>query len=168
MRRLKLLGVKYPLLVSVLVWTACGYSGRTLLPDHIKRIYIPTVENETTRSGIEQEITTALTEGFVSDGRLSVVSEGEADAMLRGVIVKYEKGPLTFDRAQTVDEFKVEIVLAVQFEDLRQGKVLWKEDEFRAWKSYVEGSEAGGEEQAFTGITARLASDIVSRTVEGW
>jgi len=168
MRQLKIVDLKYPLLVSLLAWTACGYSGRALLPDHIKRVCIPTFENDTTRSGIEQEITTAVTEAFIADGRLSVVSEGEADAMLRGVIVKYEKGPLTFDRAQTVDEFRVEIVLAIEFEDLREGKVLWKEDEFRAWKSYVEGSEVGGEDQAFKGITATLASDIVSRTVEGW
>lgn len=150
------------------MWTACGYSGRALLPSHIKKVCIPAFENDTTRSGIEQEITTAVTEAFVADGRLSVVSEGDADAMLRGVIVKYEKGPLTFDRAQTVDEFKVEIVLAIEFEDLREGKVLWKEDSFRAWKSYVEGSEEGGEDQAFKGITSTLASDIVSRTVEGW
>lgn len=168
MRQLRLGCLKYPLVASLMIWTACGYSGRALVPGHIKKICIPAFGNETTRSGIEQDITTAVTDAFVADGRLSVVSEGDADAMLRGVIVKYEKGPLTFDRAQTVDEFKVEIVVEIEFEDLREGKVLWKEDGFRAWKSYVEGSEGAGEEEAFKGITSTLASDIVSRTVEGW
>jgi hypothetical protein len=67
-----------------------------------------------------------------------------------------------------VDEFKVEIELAVEFEDLREGKVLWKDDAFRAWKSYVEGAELGSEDQAFQAIASTLASDVLSRTVEGW
>jgi hypothetical protein len=154
--------------VILLVVCSCGYSAKTLLPQHIKKIYIPNFENETTRYGIEQNVTTTVTDAFVSDGRLSVVSEGEADAMLRGVITAYERGPLTFDRAQTVDEFKIEIVVSVEFEDLRQGKVLWKEEGFRAWKAYKEGSADGGEDEALKAAVATLASDILSRTLEGW
>ena len=157
-----------PLLVLLAV--SCGYSAGSLLPGHIKKLYIPTFENETTRYGIEQDLTTAVTEAFTDDNRLSVVSESEADAMLRGVIVAYEKGALTFDRAQTVDEFKIEIVVAVEFEDLREGKILWREDEFRAWESYREGEaeEGTGEETALERAIKTLASDMLSRTIEGW
>lgn len=109
-----------------------------------------------------------MTDAFVADGRLSVVAEPQADAMLRGTIVKYEKGPLTFDRAQTVNEFKIEIVVSIEFEDLREGKVLWKEDNFRAWKSYNEASADAGEDGALSAAVATVASDILSRTIEGW
>jgi hypothetical protein len=159
--------LRFVLLLALLA-TSCGYSARALLPSHIKRVYIPTFENETTRYGIEQSVTTSVTEAFVADGRLSVVSEGEADAMLRGVIVKYEKGPLTFDRAQTVDEFRLEVTVAVEFEDLRESKLLWKEGGFRAWKSFKEGEQGAGEDDALDAAIATLASDIVSRTLEGW
>jgi hypothetical protein len=155
-------------LLLLLITASCGYSARALVPSHIKKIYIPTFDNDTTRYGIEQDITSGVTDAFVSDGRLSVVSEGEADAVLRGAIVKYEKGPLTFDRAQTVNEFKIEVVVSVQFEDLREGKVLWKEDAFRAWKSYTEIATVAGEDQALQAVVTTLAADIVSRTVEGW
>jgi hypothetical protein len=147
---------------------SCGYSASTLLPKHIKKICIPAFENETTRYGIEQDLTSTVTDAFVNDNRLSVVSESEADAMLRGIIVSYEKGALTFDRAQTVDEFKIEITVAIEFEDLREGKVLWTEDSFRAWESYKEGGEAGGEEEALKAAIETLSSDILSRTLEGW
>ena len=160
--------VKYAILISLVLASSCGYSGRALLPQHIKRICIPTFQNDTTRYGVDQTMTTTVTEAFISDGRLDVVSEREADAMLRGVVVKYEKGPLTFDRAQTVDEFKIEVVVAVELEDLREGKVLWKEDQFRAWKSYKEGGADGGEDNALSAVVATLASDILSRTLEGW
>jgi hypothetical protein len=152
----------FPLVLS------CGYSGRALLPGHIKNICVRTFENETTRYGVEQELTSAVTDAFVADGRLSVVSESQADAMLRGTIVKYEKGPLTFDRAQTVNESKIEIVVSIEFEDLREGKVLWKDDNFRAWKSYNEASADAGEDEALSAAVATLASDILSRTIEGW
>ena len=159
---------KQIILLALFLAYGCGYSAGKLLPGHIKKIYIPTFENDTTRYGIEQDITTAVTEAFTNDNRLSVVSEGEADAVLHGVIVAYEKGALTFDRAQSVDEFKIEITVAVEFEDLREGKVLWKEDQFRAWESYREGEEQGGEEVAIEDAIATLAKDMVSRTIEGW
>jgi len=162
MRRLRFV------LLLLIVAASCGYSARALLPSHIKRVCIPTFDNETTRYGIEQSVTTSVTDAFVADGRLSVVSEGEADAMLRGVIVKYEKGPLTFDRAQTVDEFRLEVTVAVQFEDLRESKVLWKESGFRAWKSFTEVEGGASEDEALADAIATLASDIVSRTLEGW
>lgn len=147
---------------------ACGYSAGKLLPGHISKIYIPTFENQTTKYGIEQDLTTAVIEAFTSDNRLLVVSQGEADAMLRGVITRYEKGALTFDRAQTVDEFKVEIVVSVEFEDLREGKVLWRDENLRAWESYRETDPIAGEDEALRAAMATLARDIVSRTIEGW
>jgi hypothetical protein len=161
---------KYLSLLLVALVLSCGYSAGSLLPKHIKKLYIPTFENETTRYGIEQDLTTAVTEVFTDDNRLSVVSESEADAMLRGVITSYEKGALTFDRAQTVDEFKIEISVAVEFEDLRDGKILWREDEFRAWESYREGEEeeGTGEDTALESAIKTLAADMLSRTIEGW
>ena len=147
---------------------SCGYSAGSLLPNHIKKVYIPTFENQTTRYGIEQDLTTAVTEAFTNDNRLAVVSRSEADAMLRGVITGYEKGALTFDRAQTVDEFKIQIIVSVEFEDLREAKILWKDDDFRAWESYTESGESGGEDEALAAAIATLAKDMVSRTIEGW
>lgn len=158
----------YILMVSAVLLASCGYSSRALLPGHIKKLCIPTFENDTTRYGIEQEVTVAVTEAFENDGRLSVVSESDADAMLRGAIVGYEKGPLTFDRGQSVDEFRVDVVVSIEFEDLKEGRILWKEESFRAWKSYKEGSADGGEEEAVKAAILTLASDILSRSVEGW
>ena len=159
---------KYLALIAVAVFISCGYTAGSLLPKHIKKIYVPTFENETTRYGIEQELTARVVEAFTADNRLLVVGEGEADALLSGVIMEYSTGALTFDRAQTVDEFKVEIVVAVEFEDLREGKVLWKEPEFRAWESYSDTGEGTDEEDALEAAINTLATDMLSRTMEGW
>jgi outer membrane lipopolysaccharide assembly protein LptE/RlpB len=157
------------LLALLLVLSSCGYSASPTLSSSIKRIYIPTFENETTRYGIEQDLTEAVVNAFTSDNRLTVVSERDADVMLRGVIIRYEKGALTFDRAATVDEFRVSISISVVLEDLRQGKVLWEDDTMSAWDSYNEADTGATSEDAATAkVMDTLAKDIVSRTIEGW
>lgn len=169
--------VEIALLLTTLSVISCGYSTGRLLPANIKRIYIPTFLNQTTRYGVEQELTSALVDAFVRDNRLHVVSQDQADAILRGTIVKYQKGALTFDRAKDVDEIKVEIVVAVEFEDLRTGKIIWKDDNMSTWSLYRQGRTtsaeqdtltAGDEETALRKAIATLASDIVARTIEGW
>ena len=152
-----------------LVVSGCGYSASPTLSSNIKRIYIPTFENETTRYGIEQDLTRAVADAFASDNRLTVVSERDADVMLRGVIIAYEKGALTFDRAATVDEFRVSISISVVLENLREGKVMWEDNTMNAWEAYNESAEdTVDEDQATAKVMTTLANDIVSRTLEGW
>lgn len=156
-------------LIAVLVFSSCGYSPNPTLSSDIKRVYIPTFENETGQYGIEQDLTEVVAEAFTTDNRLTVVSERDADVMLRGVIVRYEKGALTFDRAATVDEFRVSISISVVLEDLREGKILWEDDTMNAWEAYNETEEgAVNEDEATARVMITLANDIVSRTIEGW
>jgi len=152
-----------------LIICRCGYSASPSLSSNIKRIYIPTFENETTRYGIEQDLTRVVGEAFATDNRLTVVSERDADVMLRGVIVRYEKGAFTFDRAATVDEYRVSISISVVLEDLAEGKILWEDDTMNAWEAYNETEEeAANEDEATARVMITLANDIVSRTLEGW
>jgi outer membrane lipopolysaccharide assembly protein LptE/RlpB len=154
---------------ALLLFSSCGYSPNPTLSSSIKRIYIPTFENDTAMYGIEQDLTQAVAEAFTSDNRLTVVSERDADVMLRGVIMKYEKGALTFDRAAAVGEYRVSISISVVLEDLKEGKVLWQDDTMNAWEAYNEDEEgATGEDEATARVMVTLANDIVSRTIEGW
>jgi hypothetical protein len=153
----------------LLIVCRCGYSASPTLSSSIKRIYIPTFINETTRYGIEQDLTRVVGEAFAEDNRLTVVSERDADVMLRGVIVKYEKGAFTFDRAATVDEYRVSISISVVLEDLAEGKVMWQDDTMNAWEAYNETEgNAINEDEATARVMVTLANDIVSRTLEGW
>ena len=156
-------------LVLFLLVCTCGYSASPMLSSSIKRIYIPTFENETSRYGIEQDLTEAVVDAFTRDNRLTVVSERDADVMLRGVIVTYEKGAFTFDRASTVDEYRVSISISVALEDLGEGKVIWEDSTMNAWEAYDEDPEGERtEDDATAAVMITLANDIVSRTIEGW
>ena len=144
----------------------CGKPATHLYPEqiaslrHSRWICAKRLDGDAARSDVEESWL---------DGLRSLLGPArDADALLRGVIVEYLKGALTFDRAQTVDEFKVEIVVAVEFEDLREGKVLWKEPEFRAWESYSDTGDGPGEEDAVEAAITTLAVDMLSRAMEGW
>jgi hypothetical protein len=158
-----------PAVVLFLIVCTCGYSASPTLSSSIKRIYIPTFENETTRYGIEQDLTRVVAEAFATDNRLTVVSERDADVMLRGVIVRYEKGAFTFDRAATVEEHRVSISISVALENLGEGKVMWEDNTMNAWEAYDETEEGAlNEEEATARLMVTLAKDIVARTLEGW
>ncbi len=89
--------------------------------------------------------------------------------MLRGVIVKYEKGAFTFDRAAAVQEFRVSIWISVVLEDLREGKIMWQDDTLNAWQAYDEsGEQSPTEDEATARVFKTLADDIIARTMEGW
>ncbi|MDY0096164.1 MAG: LptE family protein, partial [Candidatus Vecturithrix sp.] len=74
--------------MSLLLVAGCGYTlvGQGNLPDHIKTIAIPIFVNKTLQDGVEEIITQQVIEQFVKGGKVRLVSEDNADAILRGTI----------------------------------------------------------------------------------
>src|SRR4051812_27261999 len=75
----------------LLALTACGYglvgSHNNLLPPTVHTISVPAFVNKTTRVELEQRVTQAVADEFVSRGRLRLVSvPKDADVILRGAI----------------------------------------------------------------------------------
>lgn len=72
------------LLIGVAATTGCTPLVRErTLPPSIRNVYIPMVVNRTAEPAIEEDLTVALQEEFLADGRLNVTSEKDADAILR-------------------------------------------------------------------------------------
>ena len=81
--------------------TGCGYalvgSGNSLDPK-IKTIEVPAFVNKTTRVELEQRVTQAVADEFVSRGRLKLVTvPSSADAILRGSIDSFGIFPIAFE-----------------------------------------------------------------------
>ncbi|MCX8036709.1 MAG: LPS assembly lipoprotein LptE [Candidatus Sumerlaeia bacterium] len=60
-----------------------------ILPTHINSIYIVTFENRSYEPGIEEKLTKLTQEEFLLDGRLTVTTRPNADAILAGKIQYY-------------------------------------------------------------------------------
>ena len=117
-------------LALIAVAPGCGYhfSGTGgIVPEGTKTISIPVFFNATNEPYVDVDVTQAVVEEFLTDGRLKVVSLEDADLELRGKIVKYEAIPVAYNPQSYVQQYLVHLVVEAALEDLRSKKVLWQE-----------------------------------------
>jgi len=118
------------ILALVLFASSCGYhlSGTGgLVPEGTKLIAVPVFINSTNEPYVDVEVTQAVVQEFLTDGRLKVVSPEEAELILRGKITRYEVIPLSYTATAYVQQYKVRLLVEASLEDLRTKKILWKE-----------------------------------------
>ncbi|KPK99395.1 MAG: hypothetical protein AMJ91_07960 [candidate division Zixibacteria bacterium SM23_73_3] len=72
----------------------------------------------------------------------------------------------TFDEQENIEEYIVRIWVKVTFEEKKNKKTIWKEDDLLGWGIYSAQDETEdlGKERAIE----KLAEDIVNKTVKGW
>ncbi|MFA5335437.1 MAG: LPS assembly lipoprotein LptE [Candidatus Omnitrophota bacterium] len=172
--------------VTVFV-SGCGYSTRSLAYGKSTKIYIKPFENQVDlninsdlsdknpyrlyRAGMEVKVTNAVVNKFMVDGYLSVVSdEDQADLVIRGALINYNKQPLRYDqRSENVEEYRANIIVNVSLEDAVNAKTVWTEQGFVGYQEYaLTGPKAKSEETAINEAIEDLAKRIVERTVEDW
>jgi hypothetical protein len=160
-------------LAASLTLGACGYSLRTSMPAGIQSIHVPVLENRTAEPGIEDFITQALTQAVVQSGRVRIAANSrEADASLEGSIVEYRLASLSFDRSANVTSYRLIIGLALTFKDLKQNKVIWKQDRIEERADFQVAGQVtqtlAREEQAVQRAAVDVARAIVSFAFEGF
>jgi outer membrane lipopolysaccharide assembly protein LptE/RlpB len=116
------------LVLATVLLAGCGYSTRGSLPDHIKTVAVPIFKNRTLEPGVESAVTSGVVNAFSNGGRVKVVPADEADAILDGEVVGYSLDGLAFDRSANVRAYRLQLVLNVEFRDVRRGALLWRQE----------------------------------------
>src|SRR6266511_568865 len=114
-------------LLSVLVG-GCGYSLGGNLPPHVKSVAVPMFKNLTQQPAIENVITSAVVNAFSNTGRLKVVPVEQADSLLEGEITSYSVDSIAYDSSANAQVFRLQVALNVQFRDLRNHTMLWRQE----------------------------------------
>ena len=167
-----LLVVTLSLLIS-----ACGYTFRgseSALPPDVRNIYIPQVENNSTKLGLSTIVTEAIRDEFDSYGTVTVVdSQNQADAVLKVRILNVlENTGSTRSGSNTALQMQTTIMLAGELKRVT-GPVLWRDGAIQATQTFGADSSvvvtssldfAGGPSGA--GDLAGLSSREVSRGQE--
>ena len=151
----------------------CAYSTAAVaLPPHLKSIAIPQFENSTNEYSLEQDITTAVIDRFVADNHLKVVDERSADAVLRGRITQYRNSVFGISPQNLAQEYRVTIVVSVTLKDQVKNRELWSDDNLVKTANYyvqnVPGQEASTELDGRKNAIAKIADEILARSVQGW
>jgi hypothetical protein len=125
------------------------------------KIAIPIFSNQTFKYGLEETLTDSIIKEFITDGRLQVVGEKEADVILRGEIVRYLKETPS-KLTTTLEENRIRIEVLVSLVSKKEKKTLKerKIEEILAYSS----SEAGGiqtEDEAVEEACKEIAEKLI-------
>ncbi len=142
--------------------SCCGYSTRSLLPSHIKRIHIRLFENNTLKPGLDEKATLLLTDAFRSGSGLRVVGESNADIVLEGRIVNYDKFPYTYTGDRSYVEYRVAVSLNARCVDREKNEVFW-EGTISDWVTYTD-----NEDQAIDAAIKKAAEKMVNAILTNW
>jgi len=151
----------------------CAYSTNAVaLPPHLHTIAIPQFENTTNEYTIEQDITTAVVDRFVADNHLKVVDERSADAVLRGKVIQYKNSVFGISPQNLAQEYRVTIAVAVTLKDQVKNREIWSDENLIKTANYyvqnVPGQEASTELDGRKNAIAKIADEILARSVQGW
>ena len=106
---------------------------------------------------------------FIFDGNLKVVDETKADAILEGAIISFEQEGLRFDQLESVEEYRLFLVIKFKLIDQRTKKVLIQEPNFSGRAEFFVNRNPGSNRRiAANSATFDLARSLVDRIVEEW
>jgi len=164
-----------PILAAALavVAASCAYTTNTaLLPSHLKTVAVPVFENGTTEYTLERDVTDAVIARFVADNHLKVVDERSAHAVVKGRITTYRNAVFGFSQSAQAQEYRVTLGASVTFKDQVKNRQLWSEPDMIKTANYyvvdTPGDSARTELDGRKQAIAKLAEEIVTRSVEGW
>lgn len=162
-------------LLPTLVSGGCGYvlAGRgQYLPSYISAIGVPLFANTTPTPLIDQIFTNKVRTEFQNRGQYRVVTgDTGADGLVKGTITGLGAAPVAFTASQLARRLRINVVLAVSFEDLRQKKILWENpalsfaDEYELASPGSLGTDAGAFIGQETAVIDRLGDDFARNVV---
>lgn len=142
----------------------------TNLPSYVHTIAVPNFENSTLEPGVDQQVTRGVTQHFIDDGRLKLASGSASDARVIGEIVGYDNKVNNYSADQNPIDYIVVLRCSVRLRDQVKNRDLWSDDALIATAVYQPGAATGAksEEEARQAAIDKLATDIVTRTLEQW
>ncbi len=168
--------------LTVLV-SGCGYTTKTSLPEHIRSVHVPSVDNkidisseisekrpfQVYRPGLEVEMRNALIDRLVFDGHLRVAADAASDATLKTQLISFDREPLRYNANDTIQEFRVRVTASAQFIDKSSGSVIWSVTEISGESEYfLSGPKAASEDAAVRAALQDLVRHIVEDILEVW
>lgn len=139
------------ILALALVSSSCGYAlaGRgSFLPDYIRVIGIPPVENRSTYQQVEIVLTDKIRNEFIGRGKYTVVPDASgSDAVLSAEITGVSAQPIGFNESQLASRYLFTMTMRVRLTDTRTNMALWSNDAM----TFREESE----------LTTRTASNVI-------
>jgi lipopolysaccharide assembly LptE-like protein len=164
-------------LLLLLLLTSCGYHFTPvggIVPATAKTIAIPVFINGTLEPFIDSELTQAVVDEFLTDGRLQVVSPEAADIILKGSVTRFEITPTSYSVNNYAQSYNITIGVRLTIIDAKTQKVLLQDQGVGSIFNAVYAVSLGditqtkiAKDVAIKSACKSLASTLRSRVLEG-
>jgi hypothetical protein len=128
------------LLLSLLT-VGCGYHFSEIADESlngIQKVYVGNFPNRTDEAYLENVFRNALIDQFIRGNRFQVVGdEAEADAVVRGTILRITTSHTAYDTADLAAEDRASLSVQIIFEDRETGRTLWEAKDFSGSEDYL-------------------------------
>jgi outer membrane lipopolysaccharide assembly protein LptE/RlpB len=157
--------------VSVVVLVSgCGYSLRGTLPEHLQTVAVPVFQNRTMVPAVENFLTTAMLNAFMTNGRLRVTTVDRADAILEGAITTYSLQAIAYDSVANVRQYRLTLTMDLRFRDVRRNQLLFQRNGYSDRADFVvPGTVAETitvSESALQQVSTEIARSVVSFVID--
>jgi outer membrane lipopolysaccharide assembly protein LptE/RlpB len=154
----------------LLLASGCGYhtlGAATHLPPDVKTLAVPVFTTHTDSNGTETALTEAVVREFITRTRFRVTTDSgsDADAVLRGTILKQSVMPLTYNAAtQQSSSFVITIVASVTL-TAHDGRVLYENKNYVYREQYQSTTDLPTFIQEDPAAIQRLSREFARRLV---
>ncbi|MBN1548233.1 MAG: LptE family protein [Syntrophaceae bacterium] len=130
----------------------CGYHFSEVAESlsGIRKIYVDNFPNRTEDAYLENYFRNALIDQFIRGNQFEVVGDvTEADAVVRGTILRVTSSHTAYDNADLAAEERATLLVHIVFEDRETGRTLWEDRNFSGSEDYlVDSAMNSGEESS--------------------
>lgn len=167
------------LITLVLCCSSCGYTTGSLLPSNYRVISVEPFKNkvgylnENVRGLyiplLEIKAHDAIVNRFQMDGHLKVNKSQQADLILQGDLIGFDREDVRTDDNNNIQEYRVRVTVAITLIDPATNTAVWAEPSFSGEASYyTSGPQAKSESAALEEALTDLSRRVVERTLENW
>jgi outer membrane lipopolysaccharide assembly protein LptE/RlpB len=133
--------IKLALVALALLNAGCGYAlaGRgNALPDHIRRIGVPTFTNHSDTPELDRILAEAVREELRGrGGRFTIVQESTGvDAVLTATVNPVTVTPAALNENRQAQRYLITVNATIEFKDTKDNKVLWSNPGLRVSDEY--------------------------------
>lgn len=169
---MKNMSFKFWLILSLFL-NGCGYhligTGSTL-PKHLKTLSIPVFTNSSSQPEIHRELTSAVINSFITDGRVKVVRKGQSDMVMKGNLIHYELKTVSFSSNDFADDYIVVLGVDVEVIDKVNNEPYLKQNLRTEWNYTAtsdivntESARLAALEEAYRVLGNRLVSLLINQ-----
>ena len=122
--------------IACFLFSGCGYhlvGTGSSLPSHLKTIFISVFKNTSSQPEIHRELTRAVLETFINDGRLKVVKKDDADLIMDATLTYYQKRNVAFGSEDLVSNIIIETEVELKVTDQVKNKIMMQEKVKTQW-----------------------------------